>query len=135
MPNIWRQWQLSAGNNHSSNLEMQIMASRYTYFADVAAEVQPPADGTLSRTLYQDDRLKVVLFGFAAGQELSEHTASTPAIMQFLRGEADVKLAANHVAASSGTWVHMPAQLPHSIRATTPTVMLLLLLKGEVAKK
>ncbi len=48
-----------------------LMSTGYTYLADVVQEVQPPADGTLSRTLHQDERLKAVLFGFAAGQELS----------------------------------------------------------------
>jgi quercetin dioxygenase-like cupin family protein len=31
--------------------------------------------------------------------------------------------------AQVGTWVHMPAGLQHSIRAKTPLVMLLVLLK------
>jgi quercetin dioxygenase-like cupin family protein len=110
------------------------MATPYTYFGDVAAEVEPPDDGTLSRTLYQDDRLKVVLFGFAAGQELSEHTASTPAIMHFLRGTAEVTLGADRQSVEGGTWIHMAPQLPHSIRATTPVVLLLLLLKDPGAK-
>jgi quercetin dioxygenase-like cupin family protein len=105
------------------------MAPPFTEFADVAAEVEAPSDGTLSRTLFQDDRLKVVLFGFAAGQELSEHTASTSAILHFLRGEADVTLGASKSSAKAGTWIHMTAQLPHSIHAKTPVVMLLLLLK------
>lgn len=105
------------------------MASLYTYFADMAAEIEPPVDGTLSRTLYQDDRLKVVAFGFAAGQELSEHTASTPAIMHFLSGDAEVTLGPDHIEATGGTWVHMPPDLPHSIRAKTQVTMLLLLLK------
>ena len=30
----------------------------------LAEAVVPPADGIISRTIYQDDRLKVVLFGF-----------------------------------------------------------------------
>jgi quercetin dioxygenase-like cupin family protein len=105
------------------------MAPPFTIFADLASEVEPPSDGTLSRTLFQDDRLKVVLFGFATGQELSEHTASTPAIMHFLCGEAHVTLGQEETTAKAGTWIHMTAQLPHSIRANTPAVMLLLLLK------
>jgi quercetin dioxygenase-like cupin family protein len=91
--------------------------------------VEPPADGTLSRTIYQDERLKVVLFGFSAGQELSEHTASTPAIMHFLKGDAQVTLGKDTVSAKAGTWVHMPPNLKHSIHANTPASMLLLLLK------
>ena len=78
---------------------------------------------------FNDERLKVILFGFSAGQELSEHTASSPAIMHFLRGEADVTLGPDKLSACPGTWIHMPAQLPHSIRTKTPAVMLLLLLK------
>jgi len=45
-----------------------------------------PGKGILSRTLFNDDRLKVVGFGFAQGEELSEHTASMPAILLFLQG-------------------------------------------------
>ena len=106
------------------------MAIPYTLLADLASQVVPPADGTLSKTIFQDDGLKVVLFGFAAGQELSEHTASSPAIMHFLSGESDVTLGPDKVAANTGTWIHMPAQLQHSIRTKTPVVMLLLLLKA-----
>ena len=105
------------------------MSDVYIHFADLTNEIEPPTDGTLSRTVFQDERLKVILFGFSAGQELSEHTASSPAIMHFLRGEADVTLGPDKLSACPGTWIHMPAQLSHSIRAKTPAVMLLLLIK------
>jgi quercetin dioxygenase-like cupin family protein len=101
----------------------------YICFEDLAAQLEPPADGTLSRTLLNDDRAKIVLFGFSAGQELSEHTSSMPAIVQFLSGSARVTLGPDSVAAGSGTWIHMPAGLPHSIHTQTPVVMLLTLLK------
>jgi hypothetical protein len=60
------------------------MSNPYTLLPNLLVEIEPPADGTLSRTVHQDSCLKAVLFGFAAGQELSEHTSSTPAIMHFL---------------------------------------------------
>jgi quercetin dioxygenase-like cupin family protein len=102
----------------------------YTLLNNLVLEIEPPANGTLSRTIHQDDHLKAVLFGFAAGQELSEHTASTPAIMHFLKGEAEVVLGQDKVTATGGTWIHMPARLPHSVLAKTPVCMLLLLLKS-----
>jgi quercetin dioxygenase-like cupin family protein len=105
------------------------MTLPFTLLTDLANQVESPADGTLSRTIYLDDRLKAVLFGFSAGQELSEHTASTPAIMHFLAGEAEVTLGQEKVTANAGTWIHMPAQLPHSIHTKSPVKMLLLLLK------
>lgn len=110
------------------------MDAAYKVIADLAHEVEPPTDGTLSRTIHQDDHLKAVLFGFAAGQELSEHTAATPAIMHFLSGEADVALGSDSIAAGPGHWIHMPPHLPHGIRAKTPVVMLLLLLKSGASR-
>jgi quercetin dioxygenase-like cupin family protein len=108
------------------------MTNSYTHLFDLAHQVETPVDGTLSRTIYQDERLKVVLFAFSAGQELSEHTASTPAIMHFLTGESEVTLGPEKLAANAGTWIHMSPQLPHSIRTKTPVVMLLTLLKTPV---
>ena len=105
------------------------MATNYTHFSDLAKEVQPPDKGILSRTLFNDDRLKAVLFGFAQGEELSEHTASMPAVLHFLQGEAKLTLGDIALEAKPATWVHMPAGLKHSIKAKTPVVMVLLLLK------
>lgn len=106
-----------------------------TSFEDLSRQVEIPVDGTISRTLYQDDRLKVVLFGFAEGQELSEHTAAVPAVLQFLEGTANVTLGEDRLEAAPGTWVHMPARLPHSITARTPTKMLLLLLRDQARRQ
>jgi len=105
------------------------MKPHYTYIADLAKQVDIPADGILSRTLYADEGVKVVLFGFDAGQELSEHTASTPAILHIVQGEVRLALGDDSVEAQAGAWVHMPPELKHSIYAKTPVVMLLLLIK------
>jgi quercetin dioxygenase-like cupin family protein len=91
------------------------MNTTYTHFSDLAKEVQPPNKGILSRTLYNDDRLKSVLFGFAQGEELSEHTASMPAILHFLQGQAKLTLGDDTLDAEPGTWVHVPRGLRHSI--------------------
>ena len=102
----------------------------YTYFDDVQALLPEIADDSIISRTYLDDRnVKGILFGFAAGQELSEHTASRPAILHFLSGEADLTLGSDTMAAKPGTWVHMPAHLPHSIVARTPVVMILLMVR------
>jgi len=104
-----------------------------TSFTDLAQEITLAQDSTISRTLHQDEHIKVVLFGFAAGQELSEHTAAVPALLHFLEGEAEVTLGDRTIEARPNTWAHMPARLPHSIRARTPVKMLLVLLKSGTA--
>jgi quercetin dioxygenase-like cupin family protein len=105
------------------------MNSRYTYIADLAKQVDIPVDGILSRTLHEDEQVKVVLFGFGAGQELSEHTASMPAILHIVQGEARLTLGDDSLEAEAGAWVHMPPELRHGVYAKTPVVMLLLLIK------
>jgi quercetin dioxygenase-like cupin family protein len=104
---------------------------RYTYVADLMTVQAVPEKGTLSRTIHSDEHCKVVLFGFAAGEELSEHTASMPAVMHFLAGEARVTVGGDALEARAGTWIHMPPNTKHSIRASTELVMLLLLVKGS----
>ncbi len=105
------------------------MTAQHTFIVDLAKEVEPPDDGILTRTLFNDDDVKAVVFGFGAGQELSEHTASMPAILHFVQGEATITLGDDSHDAVPGSWIHMPADLKHGIVAKTPSVMLLLLLK------
>jgi len=91
-----------------------------------------PTDSIVSRSVFDSDDVKVTLFAFAQGQELTEHTASRPAILHVLQGEASLALGGKTSRAQPGTWAYMPAHLPHSVRAETPLLLLLLLLlKGE----
>ena len=101
----------------------------YTCFSSLLDQLpEIPPNSILSQTIYTEGDLKVILFGFAAGQELSEHTAARPAILHFLKGEAHLTLGTDEMEASAGTWVHMPPRLPHSVYAKTPVTMLLQLL-------
>lgn len=100
-----------------------------TTITDLAAELVIPQDGTLSRVLFKDDDIRLVLFGFDTGQELTEHTASMPAILQIISGKAQLELGEDTVTVGPGSWVHMPAHLPHSVLADEPTVLLLTLIR------
>ncbi len=101
----------------------------YTYLLSLANQLpEIPSNSILSQTVCSADGLKAILFGFAEGQELSEHTAARPAVLHFLKGEARLTLGTDEMEAQAGTWVHMPAKLPHSIYAKTPVTMLLMLL-------
>jgi quercetin dioxygenase-like cupin family protein len=101
----------------------------YTLISDLNDAVKEiPVDSIVSRTVYRDNSLKVILFAFAPGQELSEHTASVPAIIQILEGDCQVTLGGDPFEAKPGFWTRMPAKLPHSILARTPVKMLLLML-------
>jgi len=105
------------------------MSNPYTIYASLEAEAQIPANGILSRTLYNDDHVKVVLFGFAEGQELSAHTAPMAASLYFVRGEARLTLGEEGHDVQAGALVHMRPGLQHGIVARTPVVMLLSMYK------
>ena len=105
------------------------MEQNFAYFGDLTAEAQVPENGILSRTLYQDDHVKVIVFGFAPGQELSAHTAPMAASLYFVKGEADLTLGEEKRTATPGTFVHMSPLLTHGIVARTPVVMMLQMYK------
>jgi len=99
------------------------------FHADLATLLPPiPQDSIVSRAFYTGDGVRATLFGFAAGQELTEHTASQAAILHFLKGHARLVLGELRTEAGPGSWAHMPAHLPHSVHAEDEMVMLLLLL-------
>ena len=97
----------------------------FHYVPDLVAEVTIPDNGILSRTLHNGDRLKVVIFGFSPGQELSAHTAPMPAVLQIIQGEADLTLGEDKLEVKAGSFIHMAANLKHGIVARTPLILLL----------
>jgi quercetin dioxygenase-like cupin family protein len=101
----------------------------YTYIQDLQLEFQVPEKGISSRVLEKNDNANVTLLGFAAGEELSSHSAATPAILYFIEGTADVRLGHDTVTANAGSFVYMPPKLPHAIAAKSATRMLLVQVK------
>ena len=102
-----------------------------TYLADVGALVEVSADATISRTVLKADGTRLVLFGFDAGQELSEHTAAMPVLLQVLEGRLTVSAAGRSVELAPNGIVHLPARLPHSVLALEPTRLLLTMLDAR----
>jgi quercetin dioxygenase-like cupin family protein len=108
------------------------MSEVYNFIPNLSDAIPDiPSNSIVSRTLHDDEGMKVILFGFAAGQMLSEHTASQPAMMTFLNGDVQLKLGDDSLKAQPGTWVYLPAHLPHSVHATTTALIMLVLYELE----
>ena len=99
----------------------------------LAEEIRFAPNGIVSRTLIRDGNSRAVLFGFAEGQELTEHTSTQPALIQILTGECDFSLAGQAHRLKAGDLLYMPANLPHAVRAITQFSMLLTLSKPQPA--
>jgi len=106
----------------------------YTFLANLQKEFAIPEKGILSNVLQKDEYVNITAFGFAAGQELSAHSAPTPAVLYFLEGEAEVQLGVDRVQAQTGSFVYMPPMLPHGISAKSPVKMLLVQIKTVLNK-
>ena len=91
----------------------------------LAAETKFAPNGIVSRTLLRTANSRVVLFGFAAGQELTEHTSTQHASIQILSGDCEFSLAGKPHALKTGDLLYLPPNLPHAVKATTQFSMLL----------
>ena len=67
----------------------------YVFFGNLQQEFSVPDKGILSRILHKDADVNITAFSFSSGEELSPHSAPTPAILYFLEGEAEVQLGAD----------------------------------------
>jgi quercetin dioxygenase-like cupin family protein len=106
----------------------------YSVIDNLTSAIEIPKDGTLSRTIHRDNQVKVVLFGFSGGQELSQHTASVPAMIEIVQGEVRLTLDGEEKELTAGSWIFMEANVPHAVYAKTDVVMLLTMLTCAEAK-
>lgn len=87
-------------------------------------------DSIISRTIFEDRTVEVLLFGFAANQSLSEHTGSGAAILQVVSGDVQLTLGDDTCEVRGGRRLQMPPHLPYGVVAKTDALMLLYMLKG-----
>lgn len=101
-----------------------------TVVDDVTALIAVQPEATVSRVALQAAGVRVVLFAFDTGQELTEHTAAVPALLQVVSGHLTVTAADRTVELRPGGLVHFAARLPHAVVAQEPTVLVLTMLQG-----
>ena len=94
----------------------------------LADAVQTSPAGIVSRTLLQTPELRVVLFAFADGQELTSHTSRRRAMVQILDGVCDFFFGGNWQRLEAGMIVHLPPNHPHALRAAAGAFSMLLTL-------
>jgi quercetin dioxygenase-like cupin family protein len=102
----------------------------HTLIPNLSSRAEIPEQGTLSRVLHDDDRLRLVLFAFDAGQELTEHTASVPAVLQVVSGRFRVGAGGDTFTMGPEAWLLLDAHEPHSLTAEEPSRLLLTMLRA-----
>jgi len=92
-------------------------------------EVAITPDATLSKVLVKEGPLRLVLFAFDAGQELTEHAASVPVIIQVVSGSFIVTVGGTAHRLTPESWLYLEAGEPHTVVAETPARMLLTMIR------
>ena len=97
----------------------------------LSEHAQVSSAGIVSRTVLQTPELRIVLFAFDAGQELTSHTSRRRAVVQVLTGACDFFHAGAWHRLESGTLLHLPPSHPHAVRAAHGAFTMLLTLAAE----
>lgn len=93
--------------------------------ADLEAMIQVADQGIVSKSIVENEHHKIIHFSFAPGQELSEHTASVPAVIHVLKGDGTVILDGEPHEAGPNKLFYMPANLKHAVQARGELTFLL----------
>lgn len=84
-----------------------------------------------TRSLAKCPQARLQLMGFAAGESLPTHLSAGDALAYVLEGDAEIVLGGTPHTLESGQCLLMPANTPHSVRATSAFKMLLIILLPE----
>lgn len=93
---------------------------------DATIENTHPTANIQGRAIYTDKGVKILLFPFAPGQALREHSTPHASILHVIKGAGEVTLVNDTKPVKEGSWVIMEPGLPHSIHAQDNNLVVLL---------
>ena len=105
-------------------------ADRSQVITGVAVELPVTASATTSRALLDNDVVRVVAFAFDTGEQLTEHTASLPVVVQVLRGDLRFQVADEEHVLTGGDCVYLAPGAPHALEALSPSLVSLVMVRS-----
>lgn len=100
---------------------------------DLTTSVAVAEAGIVSRNVLQTPELRITLFHFAPGQELTTHTNRRRAVVHILEGVCDFCFDGRWQSLGAGTLLHLPPNHPHAVRANEAAFSMLLTLGADSA--
>ncbi len=105
-------------------------ASTTTVVTGLREALPVTTSATTSRALVDNERVRIVVFAFDAGEQLTEHTASMPAVLTLVDGAMRLDLDEGSYELGPGDCAYLPAHAPHSLEAHAPSRLHLALLRA-----
>ena len=106
---------------------------RMTDVHNLSSVVEPGQDKPGVKRVMVEDGARVVVFNFAAGQGLTEHTAAFPILVQSIGGHLQFTADGRTTDLHPGDVAHLSARLPHAVHAVTDATLQLVMLDPKAA--
>jgi quercetin dioxygenase-like cupin family protein len=106
--------------------------SAATYVTGLVGMLEPFVDKPRAQHVLRTDEAHVVVFAFAAGQELHEHTAHHPVLIQTIAGHVRLTHGDDEVDLRPGDLLHLPAMVSHSVTAVADSTLTVTMLLGPL---
>lgn len=102
---------------------------RMTHIEQLADLVAYDPERRASALAFTAEGVRAVVLAFSAGQEMTEHQAPAPILLQAVEGELRITAEGRKVVLRPGGILHLDAGIPHSVAADVDGKLLLCILK------
>ena len=92
-------------------------------------EVQYQSNSIVSKQILKKANGNITLFAFDKGEALTEHTSPYEAVVYIIDGEMEIRIAGNPYDVKAGEIIVMPPNIPHGLKATQKSKMLLTMIR------
>ena len=87
-------------------------------------------DGSVvSKQIIKKPNGNITLFAFDKDESLTEHSSPLEAVVYMLDGEMEIKIGGNPYNVKAGEIIVMPQNIPHGLKATQKSKMILTMIK------
>lgn len=83
----------------------------------------------VSKQIIKKPNGNITLFAFDKDESLTEHTSPFEAVVYMVDGEMEIKIGGTPYNVKAGEVLVMPANIPHGLKATVKSKMLLTMIK------
>ncbi|MFA6596108.1 MAG: cupin domain-containing protein [Ignavibacteriaceae bacterium] len=83
----------------------------------------------VSKQIIKNSNGNITLFAFDKDESLTEHTSPYEAVVYLVDGEMEIKIGGNPYTVKAGEILVMPPNIPHGLKATGKSKMLLTMIK------
>jgi quercetin dioxygenase-like cupin family protein len=83
----------------------------------------------VSKQLIKKPNGNITLFAFDKDESLTEHTSPFEAVVYMVDGEMEIKIGGNPYIVKAGEILIIPSGIPHGLKATVKSKMLLTMIK------